>query len=568
VAGQAMPTDLGESPTNVATQNVDIEKTSEQDETCKLEKQVFNIPVTAVALPKSTSTCAENSSCPKTENSIKCEAVEVPKMSINTQSQLLVAQNFPNLVLQPSTRVDLPNPRTSESTKLDFGGQINKSLNHSLPGQCTPRTPIISSFPNIGYPGQLIQVSKAGFSAQLSATPHPGLPRIVSTVSEHRLPGHISRITHTGQPPSTAPVSGLHGQIFKVINRVSEHKPSMDIPGSALHTAPSPISVETRPGLRLAPISSLSNQPSPKKAPPSMPPLLRLPSAPPVFSIPVSSSGPSNSMIHETPIQSAYANIPVLALNSQVSPNSSAIVELLQNSKHYIPQSPPAGSSADAFPCSLTGNSEASYMITLPGGSQATISYPLTLPSGGSGSADDTVVLSDNSSGSSGDSNKDPNNAAKCKEYRERSRAKKEQEIKDFQYHLSKNIRLKANYDKKTDTIKKLKAYYLKCLKNKRFKCIDNKMETSTLLSASTIHGTSTSVHALTSNRINTSIRASTLPGISIPLPVPTLPSPSSTGNGYEKSTPLPMVTIKAEETELLITNVKSELDIEDDPML
>ena len=93
-------------------------------------------------------------------------------------------------------------------------------------------------------------------------------------------------------------------------------------------------------------------------------------------------------------------------------------------------------------------------------------------------------------------------------------------------------------------------------------------METSTLLSTSTIHGTSTSVHALTSTRINTCIRASTLPGISIPIPVPTLPSASSTENGYEKSTPLPMVTIKAEETELLITNVKSELDIEDDPML
>ena len=50
---------------------------------------------------------------------------------------------------------------------------------------------------------------------------------------------------------------------------------------------------------------------------------------------------------------------------------------------------------------------------------------------------------------------------------------KKEQEVLDFQCQLSRNMKLKSDYDKKIDQIKILKAYYLKCLHNKSYKCLD-----------------------------------------------------------------------------------------------
>ena len=68
---------------------------------------------------------------------------------------------------------------------------------------------------------------------------------------------------------------------------------------------------------------------------------------------------------------------------------------------------------------------------------------------------------------------KDPGNISKCREYRERSKVKKEQEVLDFQCQLSRNMKLKSDYDKKIDQIKILKAYYLKCLHNKSYKCLD-----------------------------------------------------------------------------------------------
>ena len=69
---------------------------------------------------------------------------------------------------------------------------------------------------------------------------------------------------------------------------------------------------------------------------------------------------------------------------------------------------------------------------------------------------------------------KDPNNAAKCREYRVRGRAKKEKEIRDFQHQLTKNMKLKAE---KADTIRKLKAYYIKFLKSKKYKCMKHESD-------------------------------------------------------------------------------------------
>ena len=429
-------------------------------------------------------------------------------MSYNPYSTSTISPNIPKLILNPN----------SPSTSATKPAEILRLSHPGLPGQVT-RTPnpklltsplipgapeLVTTTQNPGVTGQLTNqpitrfpcqispLNNSDLSGQIPKISHHGLPRHIFNLSERGMPGQISatnsgllrqsKPAFTSQNPklgqtSALPTRDFPGQISKIThlglpgqistlprpalpNHLSTH------PNLKRTSTLSPGEYSPRPMLRLAPISSLSNQPTPLQAPPSMPPLLRLPTAPLMFSIPVSSSGPSKSMLHETPTQAAYANIPLLApLNSQGPPNSSAIVELLHNSKHYVPPTPPAGSSPATFPCSLTGNSSASYSITLPGGS--TTSYPLELPGdssasvpcsltlpGGSGSPDDTVVLSDNSS-SSGDLTKEPNNAAKCREYRMRSRAKKEQEIRDFQHHLSKNMKLKAAYDRKTDIIRK-----------------------------------------------------------------------------------------------------------------
>ena len=46
--------------------------------------------------------------------------------------------------------------------------------------------------------------------------------------------------------------------------------------------------------------------------------------------------------------------------------------------------------------------------------------------------------------------------------------------MREFQEQLCRNIKLRAEHDQKVDTIKKLKTFYLQCLKNKRFKCVDH----------------------------------------------------------------------------------------------
>jgi hypothetical protein len=114
------------------------------------------------------------------------------------------------------------------------------------------------------------------------------------------------------------------------------------------------------------PMYSYSKQQRLLKSPPTMPPLLRLPTVPQPFSIPASSSGPCKSMIHETPIQTAYGSIPRIASNSSQKPSIlSKIVELPPNSKHYIPLTPHSGSSGDHNPCSFSGKTATSYSISL-----------------------------------------------------------------------------------------------------------------------------------------------------------------------------------------------------------
>ena len=204
-----------------------------------------------------------------------------------------------------------------------------------------------------------------------------------------------------------------------------------------------------------------------------MPPLLRLPNTPQTIPLQVSLSAPSKPTNHKKPLpQASFVNTPHLSpLNSQCSPNSSAIVDLLQNSRHYRPQvSYPQNINYASVSYDLTslGGSRNIFPLDLPGSSRSAISYPSLCNPGGS--REDPQILSDNCSVSSGDSN----NASKCKEYRERSRAKKEREMREFQEQLCRNIKLRAEHDQKVDTIKKLKTFYLQCLKNKRFKCVDH----------------------------------------------------------------------------------------------
>ena len=116
--------------------------------------------------------------------------------------------------------------------------------------------------------------------------------------------------------------------------------------------------------------------------------------------------------------------------------------------------------------------------------------------------------------------------------------------MRDFQLHLDRNMKLKAAYDKKTDTIRKLKAYYIQCLQEKKYKCKDHDVEA----------GPSAASPAST---LSTSSLPST-PG----------PSNSTKVSEPDKSadySSLPMVTIKSEDAELLIANVKSE--VEDNPV-
>ena len=109
-------------------------------------------------------------------------------------------------------------------------------------------------------------------------------------------------------------------------------------------------------------------------------------------------------------------------------------------------------------------------------------------------------------------------------------------------------MKLKAAYNRKADTIRKLKAYYIQCLKGKKYKLKDHDDEA----------GTSTASPASPASTLSTSA-----------LPSTPVPSNSTIVSETDKSadySALPMVTIKSEEAELIIANVKSEA--EDDPML
>ena len=432
-------------------------------------------------------------------------------------------------------------------------GVPEQLTNHGVPGQQT-NPGVGGQQTNPGVFGQPINHPYFGLPVpgQASSPINPGLFGRVSTPTNIKMSNQTSqnhklnltyplpnsdfswkmpRITHRGLP-GHIPLPTVSKSELHYLERVS----TLSLPGE--YNQPIPM-------LRLAPISSLSNQPSPLNDPSSMPPLIRLPKWPTISPLHVSSSGPSHLMIHETSTQAAYANIPLLApTKSQAPPNSSPIVELLHYSKHYVPPTPQAGSSPPTFPCSLTGNSSASYSLTFPLGS----SYPLELPgdssatlpchsilAGGPGSPQDTVVVSDNSS-SSGDLTKDPSNALKCREYRDRSRVKKEKEMREFQHHFSKNMKLRAAYDKKADTIRKLKAYYIKCLRARKYKCKDHVADEAGLVASSPASTLSTKA-------------------------MPSIPLFSNF-----QVVSLPMVTIKSEVAELFIADVKCEE--EDDPIL
>ena len=146
-------------------------------------------------------------------------------------------------------------------------------------------------------------------------------------------------------------------------------------------------------------------------------------------------------------------------------------------------------------------------------------------------------MLSDNSSVSSGDLSKEGSNAAKCKEYRERSRAKKEDGMREYQQQLARNIKLKDSYNKKLGRIKKLKDFYLQCLQNKRFKCVDhNEAGIVAYSQPSPMSSTSSTLSSLSSS------------------------SPSTFTPESEKSVLVPMVTIKSEDADL-ITDIKTEVE-------
>ena len=76
--------------------------------------------------------------------------------------------------------------------------------------------------------------------------------------------------------------------------------------------------------------------------------------------------------------------------------------------------------------------------------------------------------VSEDSDSSSGDS-REQSNAAKCREYREKTKMRRQQEEAEYREELRKNEQLKKVYDQKEQSIVKLKEYYYECLKKGTF---------------------------------------------------------------------------------------------------
>ena len=76
--------------------------------------------------------------------------------------------------------------------------------------------------------------------------------------------------------------------------------------------------------------------------------------------------------------------------------------------------------------------------------------------------------VSEDSDSSSGDS-REQSNAAKCREYREKTKMRRQQEEAEYHEELRKNEELKKVYDQKEQSIAKLKEYYYECLKKGTF---------------------------------------------------------------------------------------------------
>jgi len=77
--------------------------------------------------------------------------------------------------------------------------------------------------------------------------------------------------------------------------------------------------------------------------------------------------------------------------------------------------------------------------------------------------------VSDDSEFSIGDLS-ELSNAQKCKQYREKNKEKRRQDERNYEKALQRNIELKRISQEKKETIRKLKEYYYKCLREEKIK--------------------------------------------------------------------------------------------------
>jgi len=479
---------------NVATKNEGSKKiittVSDGDENETLT--CFITTVSGILGPKSTSVFAECNSFHKTLHSSDCPVAD---MANNPYRPPPINPTIPSLVTNSSPASDqtsLHGDRTPGS--YSHIAKQPSVWSHHSPGSSHQATGNI--FPSYSQPRhRQAETNKRSYNEIQDVEGH-GKVLKQSFLGHHSLPAFPLQDHHHGLPPSG-------------INRPYSNR-------------------------RILPYPAVSELQSMIKKPPPMPPLLKIPHS---ITAQVSASVHSKSFPTSAPTHESLPTLPYLApLHAQCPPKSSAIVDLLQNSKHYVPQVTNPYK-VDTNSCSITppgGPRNNIYPFELPGGSRSSVSYPFAIPEN---SREEPHVLSDNSSVSSGDWSKEGSNAAKCKEYRERSRAKKEQEMREFQQQLARNIKLKDSYDKKVDRIRKLKAFYLQCLQNKKFKCVDhNEAEIGACSQSSPESAISSASSTLSSSSLSTL-------------------APES-----EKSVPVPMVTIKAEDADL-ITDIKTEVE-------
>ena len=164
-------------------------------------------------------------------------------------------------------------------------------------------------------------------------------------------------------------------------------------------------------------------------------------------------SGPSLLSHHQTPYQAQYCT----SLGPEAAPGPSTL------RSHLASTIPPPGPAP--APCI-----QRSYLPQLastsppPDPGTAPAPGPLNLVVRTRSVSED----SDSSSVRSGDS-REQSNAAKCREYREKNKVRRQQEEAEYHEELRKNEELKKVYDQKEQSIAKLKEYYYECLKKGTF---------------------------------------------------------------------------------------------------